>query len=324
MFPPKIMSMIEKLNEKIIFSDSSRRNKSLAIPIGNVRPGGRIDYIDYLRASAVMLMIFAHVLDAVLSPAYKKDDLYHFFNFMNGFVAPAFMFAAGASFTIVITKRRDDILNLRFPAFKQLWRVLQLFVLGYFLHVPFKTMHQMQTMMTETQYYNFLRSDVLHVIALGLLISQIVFIIVKKEKRLFIVTFLISLFAIAITPFARAYDFTQIVPIEVATFFNKNYNSIFPMFPWLAYIFFGSMIMYVILKYSAEGKHDYILKKFLYLSIILIVFAAIPEIIGYKPNDKYDFWHASPNIVCIKLGVVILYMVFMMLSFKPYLNVRKI
>ena len=184
-----------------------------------------------------MLMIFAHVLDATLSPEFKKDNLYRLMNFINGFVAPAFLFAAGASFTIIITKRKNDIINFQKPFFKQLWRVIQLLAIGYFLHLPYKTLNQMNTIITRDEYINFVRSDILHVIAFGLLISLIVLIIFRKEKRFYLVIFIISLLTISLTPLFRNITFGDNLPIEIATFMNKQYNSIFPLFPWLAYLF---------------------------------------------------------------------------------------
>jgi uncharacterized membrane protein len=304
-----ILRVLEKWGLSFFRISPQTSSASKEIKFQPGKPGGRIDFIDFLRASAVILMIFAHVLDAVLAVEYKHNQLYNFFNFMNGFVAPAFLFTAGASFTIIITKRKNDILNFRWPAFKQLWKVFQLFALGYLLHLPYKTLHQMQTIMTIEQYRSFLRIDVLHIIAVGLLISQVVFVIVRNEKKLFIVTMILALISIAVTPFARSFDFANIFPVGIATYFNKNFNSIFPLFPWISYIFFGSMIMFVVMKYSAEGKLEDIFKKLFFGCSILILLAAIPEFMGLKPNDKYNFWHTSPNIVCIKLGFVLIYMI---------------
>jgi len=278
---------------------------------GQKKQKDRIEYIDFLRASAVVLMIFAHVLDATLSPEFKKDNLYRLMNFINGFVAPAFLFAAGASFTIIITKRKNDIINFQKPFFKQLWRVIQLLAIGYFLHLPYKTLNQMKTIITRDEYINFVRSDILHVIAFGLLISLIVLIIFRKEKRFYLVIFIISLLTISLTPLFRNITFGDNLPIEIATFMNKQYNSIFPLFPWLAYLFIGSIVMYYIIKYSREGGIEDIFKKLFFLCIILISLSAIPELIGIQPSDKYNFWHTSVNIVCIKLCVVILYMLLM-------------
>jgi len=105
-FSNLFINLIKKINLKLDKNQNKQKD--------------RIEYIDFLRASAVVLMIFAHVLDATLSPEFKKDNLYRLMNFINGFVAPAFLFAAGASFTIIITKRKNDIINFQKPFFKQL------------------------------------------------------------------------------------------------------------------------------------------------------------------------------------------------------------
>jgi len=177
--------------------------------------------------------------------------------------------------------------------------------------LPYKTLNQMNTIITRDEYINFVRSDILHVIALGLFISLLVLTIFREEKRFYLMIFIISLLTISLTPLFRSITFSDNIPIEVATFLNKQYKSIFPLFPWLAYLFIGSIVMYYILKYSKEGAIESIFKKLFFLCIILIFLSALPEIIGIQTNDKYNFWHTSVNIVCIKLCVVLLYMLLM-------------
>jgi len=55
----------------------------------------RIDYIDLLRGWAVIVMIETHAFNATLTPAIKSDWFFGYIAFINGLVAPSFLFASG-------------------------------------------------------------------------------------------------------------------------------------------------------------------------------------------------------------------------------------
>jgi uncharacterized membrane protein len=264
----------------------------------------RIKYIDYLRAWSVLFMIFSHVKDVILLPELKGSVLFYVTSFIEGLVAPAFLFAAGASFSIIMMKRKTEILSYKLPAFKQLGRALQIIIIAYALHLPFRTMHQCMTIMTENQLIMFFRSDILHVIGIGLILCQLFFLITRKENIFFSLLISISILIIIITPFIWDYDFRQLFPLGIATFFNPKYFAVFPLFHWLSYLFLGSVIMYYLQQNANKGKEDFFLKRICIAGIIFILMGTIPELLKIETTPYYNFWKSSPNIFFIRIGFI--------------------
>jgi uncharacterized membrane protein len=264
----------------------------------------RIDYIDYLRGWAVIFMIFWHSIDALLSVTYKHSFIFSIAQFMGGLVAPSFLFTAGAAFSIILFKRRGDLLSFSAPARKQLRRILQILIIAYLLHFPFNMFVKLKFEMTYEQYLNFIKIDVLHVIALGLFLMQVIFLLVRKEIRLYYILIISSLCFVIFTPSIYQMDFSRVLPVEVATFINKKYYSLFPVFPWMAYLFLGSIVMSLILNFNKAGKEIKIINILLFLGIFLVIVGLIPELLSIRTTPYYDFWFTSPNIFCIKIGII--------------------
>jgi uncharacterized membrane protein len=266
----------------------------------------RIDYIDYLRGWAVLLMIFWHSIDALLSSHFKSSNAFIIAQFVGGIVAPAFLFTAGASLTIVLSKYREDILYFKKRAVRQLIRIFQILIIAYLLHFPFKILTTYPLHLSDEQYLNFIKSDILHTIAIGLLLMQILYFMIRKENIFYIFILLSAIIIVILTPYVSRFDFLTILPIEIATYFNIQYYSLFPLFPWLAYLMIGSVIMQIILKYKEADREKKIINILFLIGIGLIVFGSIPEFFNLETTDYYSFWHTSPNIFMIKIGIVLI------------------
>ena len=57
-------------------------------------PRKRIEYIDLLRGWAVIVMIQTHVFNAVLRPEITTTASFQWLKFVDGLVAPSFLFAS--------------------------------------------------------------------------------------------------------------------------------------------------------------------------------------------------------------------------------------
>ena len=90
----------------------------------------RLLALDWLRGFAVLVMVECHVFNALLAPEYRATGWFTFFNWLNGFVAPAFLLVSGGVMGMNLQKRWDQ-------GTAKLWRrVGQIFVVGYLLHLP--------------------------------------------------------------------------------------------------------------------------------------------------------------------------------------------
>ena len=70
------------------------------IPAANVTPPTRLLFIDRLRGWAVVVMIETHIVNALLRNDLRHETAFVILNFINGLVAPTFLFCAGFAFAI--------------------------------------------------------------------------------------------------------------------------------------------------------------------------------------------------------------------------------
>jgi hypothetical protein len=270
----------------------------------------RINYIDQLRAWNVLLMCYTHSLDAMLADEYKGTLFFKIVNYIEGIVAPSFLFVSGAAFAIVLHKRKESYLNYGKPAQKQLLRLLFLVLIAYCLNLPYKTFTQYQTLMTHDQFIMFIRSNNLHVIVFGILMSQILFLIIREEKKFHWIALGLAGVVVIVTPFIYQIDFAKTFPIYIATYFNIKYLSGFPLFHWLAYYFVGCFIMYQLITAIQENREEQLIKRLLFFSLAASFIFIMLEVVGIQTSYYYDFWLSSPNIFIIRLSSVFLLVFF--------------
>ena len=82
----------------------------------------RYIFIDLLRGWAILIMIEVHVFNAFLLPELKQTNWFDVLTFINGLVAPAFLFVSGFAFAVSSGSKLDDMRKLKYPFWKKLWR----------------------------------------------------------------------------------------------------------------------------------------------------------------------------------------------------------
>ena len=281
----------------------------------------RINYIDQLRAWNVLLMCYTHSLDAMLGDEYKGTLFFKFINFIEGIVAPSFLFVSGAAFAIVLHKRKEGYLYYGKPAQKQLLRLFFLVLIAYCLNLPYKTFAQCQTLLTYEQFLLFIRSNNLHVIVFGIFLSQILFLIIREEKKFHWTALVLAGIIVIMTPIIYQVDFGKIFPVYIATYFNTKYLSGFPVFHWLAYYFTGCFIMYQLINAIQIDREEQLIKRLLVFSIAASFIFIMLEVVGIQTSYYYEFWLTSPNIFIIRLSCV-LFLVFIFWLIETRLNYR--
>ena len=75
---------------------------TLGAPV--TRPPGRLLFVDWLRAWALLVMIETHVFNAFLDTPLRLTGWFGNLNFLNGLVAPSFLFVLGFVFLVAAEK----------------------------------------------------------------------------------------------------------------------------------------------------------------------------------------------------------------------------
>lgn len=151
-----------------------------------------------------------------------------------------------------------------------------------------------------------LRTDVLHIIAVGLLLVMFVYFITRHIRWLMaLVFFLLIITMIAVYPLVNKVALTEL-PISLAPYLNDfETNSQFTIFPWLAYIFGGGLLgiwlSYEIKKPNFERVIGF------KLAAIGLGFLLLSELgIVYESHlyGRSYYWYDSPNLIYHRFGIV--------------------
>ena len=269
-------------------------------------PSVRIGYIDKLRGWATISMCFVHTYNVILADELKKGWFYETANFYQGLIAPAFLFSAAAAITVNFKKKKDDIMHFGPGGRKSLRRFLQILFIAYFMHLPFKTLKQCLTIMDEQKYLMFIQSDILQVISLGLIFMFVLYIVLRGNKNYIYILGFVAIAIIPITQLFLEYDFGKILPIYLATFFNKVYHSGFPLFPWLAYLFLGAFVMDILSSCKDKTEESQLMNKMSIIAVIVIILSYSAQYLGWIVINAEPNSYARPALFLVRFSFIIL------------------
>lgn len=231
----------------------------------------RLVFIDLLKGLVLLMMIETHVFNPLLLPVYKEAPWFGLLNFINGLVAPSFLFASGFTFILSTSKTFDSKFD-KTIFLRKLKRISVIFLMGYLLRLPQTNLSDLITKSSNLQMRIFLSVDILQCIAVGLLIFVLSSVVFNKEKSNLIFLIIATFTVILISPIMWKIHFENFMPVGIANYFNRMNGSLFPLFPWIAFIFSGGIAAhyYLILRKS-EKTETYFNKLF----ITGILFAVI-------------------------------------------------
>lgn len=190
--------------------------------------GGRIQAFDWLRGIAVLVMVQTHAVP-LLRADLRASKSFHWVDFVDGLVAPSFLFAAGFSLSLVQVRlaSKDGPAKARF--FKTLARIGEVLLVATLLNALWFPV------VREPHW--LYRMDILHCLGLSLLIAlPFVWAFAKRPMLVAAALAALSAIAFAISPFAEA------VTGWPARFFNEASGSLFPLLPWCGHVFLGAAV----------------------------------------------------------------------------------
>lgn len=268
----------------------------------------RAQFIDMLKGLALLVMIEVHVVNVFLSPVIKSQSWFGIINFINGLVAPAFTFTSGMVFVLSFQKGLDELRKFGTKFWKRLGRLILIFLAGYSIHIPVFSYNKIIDPRYPHMIKDFLVVDILQCIAIGLFVLMMLRILIKSDKIFYSSLILLNIFVLAYGPIAWQTDYTSFLPLSIANYFNRINGSLFPLFPWIAFIFTGALVG----KLYSDSKQIDAEKKFIkqitFTGIFLFTFSFIslyyifPESwVNIKPN--YFFFIERLGVLLFLLGI---------------------
>lgn len=216
-------------------------------------------------------MIEPHVFNTFLLPELKQTAWFGVVTFINGLIAPAFLFVSGFVFEISSGSKLDDIRKFRLPFWKKLWRIVSIILIGYALHLPYKSLSKIINKATPEQLQSFYAVDVLQCIGVGLLVLFVLRLIIRSDKVYHYSLIGLALFVMIISPIFWKIEFTNFLHPVFANYFNRLNGSLFPVFPWINFILVGAIFSKYFLEASKNSKELQFIKTTALTGIIMLL-----------------------------------------------------
>jgi uncharacterized membrane protein len=270
----------------------------------NIMEKSRLNFVDFMRGLAMVVMIEVHVVNSLMDPALRSESWFYFVNFINGLVAPGFIFVSGFAFMLGSQYRLDELRTFRYAFWKQLGRIMLIWFLGYMLHIPFFSRYKCMNLATRDHWLHFMGVDVLQCIALGLFVIFILRILIKSDRLFIITAAVLGFIAVVPAPWIYDIDFTKYLPLFLAMYITPVHSTIFPVVPWFGFMAVGILSAWVFMKFRESGTESIFIKRVLLAGIALFVISL--PLLFYLKDYARVIQDLGPNILffTVRLGCV--------------------
>jgi uncharacterized membrane protein len=267
-----------------------------------VGPGSqahRVIFIDLARALAVILMLYGHTVSAVLASEYRTGLWFEIWTFQRGLTSSLFFLLSGFAFSIATTRHWTTHLRPGAPLLKRLGRFARFVVLGYALHFPVARLGDL-ALVTDERWQSFLVVDVLQLIGVSFVGVQLL-VLAVRSRRLFMATvFVLAALVVAATPAIWATDWTGHLHPAVAAYLTPRGGSLFPLFPWSAFILTGAGLGQLYARWGAAHLRAYSIRALLVPGMFLMAAATgVRAVSAFPANDPGAL---VPTEVALRVG----------------------
>jgi hypothetical protein len=232
----------------------------------------RYNYIDILKTYAVFMMIIGHTLDAVLAPALKEWSAYRIFIVFRGLTSASFFLASGSGLFFAFQSKRDD------PWFRLLVqrvaKILPILIAGYFLHLPYFSAFRLFFHSTSGDWRQLMQCDTLQNICYSIIILQVVLVALKYRSRVFPTALGLTLLVLGFTPLIHARLTSPAILVQL---FTQKFGSLFPLFPFAAYIFFGTVLAIILSALKQKGGFGLVRRYFFGAGLALLAISFLQK-----------------------------------------------
>src|SRR6266851_8421978 len=296
-------------------------------------PSSRLAHIDWLRGLACVLMFQTHCYDAWLGGAARQSTFFMWSQLGGTFPAPLFLFLAGVSFAIVTDKLLQKGLSPGQIAKTTIRRGAEIFALGLLFRIQ-----EFAIALGWAPWSDLFRVDILNTIGLSMMLMGVVCWMVlavcsatrspgrprpgwagegtRPYASLVTAGILVCVAISVLAPLLWTTWRMRFLPWEIETYINGVHNLgepqawLFPIFPWTAFAFAGLAFGFLLMSDYARklGARMFLLAGA--AGIVLIYGAKFLDSRSWHIYPVYDFWHTSPNFFMIRLGMLLLLVVF--------------
>jgi len=307
-------------------------------------PSSRLAYIDWLRGLACVLMFQTHCYDAWLGPSARNTRFFMWSQLGGTFPAPLFLFLAGVSFAIVTDKLLQKGLPAGQVARTTIRRGAEILAFGILFRVQ-----EFAIALGWAPWSDLFRVDILNTIGVSMMLMGLVCWLVflsardragagvhagptqtllaggdpsislragRRRTKLIIAVISVATTVSVLTPLLWTNWRPRFLPWELETYINGVHNLgapqpwLFPIFPWTAFAFAGLAFGFFLTSDFAKRAGGLV---FCFIGLVGVVFICISKFLDSRSLQiypVYDYWHTSPSFFLIRVGMLLLLVVF--------------
>lgn len=276
-------------------------------PASHTPKAPRWHSLDLLRSLAIILMVQGHTMTALLRPDLREATWYKIHTFVHGFTAPMFLISAGLAYGFTTFRRLEKHTTFGPATKKRLKRYAQLMLIGYMFQLSWGAL-SVWIFRPWRFFLKAFRIGPLHLISFTLLCCEALLLILKERRRFVWACALLMFLVLGLSPMVWTQQLAAKMPPFIGTWFDNSHRSLFPIFPWAAFIFFGVLCAHFVVREdqpSSVRKH--LGKASLALGCLLCALTYIPWLLELLADKHADyFWDAHPAFVIFRMGGVLI------------------
>jgi uncharacterized membrane protein len=261
--------------------------------------------LDLFRLLAVLLMVQGHAFNVVVEEAIRPVTWYRWHNYVHGYTAPMFLFAAGLAFGLTTFRRWPDHQRLGRPFWKRVERYAMIVAIGYLLHLPDFAARPVDAMSPD-QVRNFLKVDALHNIGVTLLLAEVL-VVALRRRGVFVAT--MATLGSAVVLFAPAIarlPAEEWLSAPLVGYVNDRQGSLFPLVPWSGFICAGIVVAHFVERYHARAAKWPDAGQLTAYGAALLVLSLVLGKLDLDVFGEHNFWKTSPLFFLWRVGIVML------------------
>jgi uncharacterized membrane protein len=259
-----------------------------------------------MRGFAVIFMVMGHSIDSVLSRELRTTEGFILYDAVRGFTAPIFLFVSGYAYIVATEKRWSEFRTFSKPVLQRLMKVALLFVIGYALHFPFFSLNKILHQSGPQELAQFFQVDVLHCVGASLLMLQLMLFAAPTRREFALSVAVIATGIVVLAPLIWRIDFAPLVSPFLSPYFNQMQPSIFPLFPFAAFMFSGVVVGHFYLEAKEKRTEDTFVRDLLLFAVVAVALGIDFDLLPWSLYPEHDYWKTSPNWFLVRVGIVTL------------------
>lgn len=260
----------------------------------------RVIFIDLARALAVLFMLYGHTVSALLAPQYQRGTWFDIWQFQRGLTSSLFMLLGGFAFSIATSRHWPSHVTLSWAVVKRFRRFGLFVLLGYGIHMPVSRFVQFPQA-TPEHWRAFLAVDVLQLVGVTFIAVQFLVLLCRSRRVFMGVAFLLAVAVAWATPAAGRVDWTGHVPSWMAPYLSTATGSLFPLFPWSAFVLLGAGLGQIYSRWGAAHLRPFATWVLLVPGALLLALAFVSRLAPY-PEFLANPYGTPPREFVLRVG----------------------